>query len=153
MIEIMILLQVAGSIGGWMTFSLVLVTAFIGAQLVRQQGISTMLSARNKMESGTLPGQEMVEGVLLLIAGVLLVTPGFVTDAIGFLFVLPMSRPAIATFLMKHLKVSAANPQFQQGHNPFGGSPFTHNNSGHSHNDDVIEGEYHHTEDSRKKLD
>ena len=89
MIEIMILLQVAENIGGWFTFSLVLITAFIGAQLVRQQGISTMLTARTKMASGTVPGQELVEGVLLLIAGVLLVTPGFVmTGLVSYLYFL-----------------------------------------------------------------
>ncbi len=151
MIEIMILLQVAENIGGWFTFSLVLITAFIGAQLVRQQGISTMLTARTKMASGTVPGQELVEGVLLLIAGVLLVTPGFVTDGIGFLFVLPMTRPAIARFLMSQFTVKAMHGGFQ-GDNPFGGNSQAKPQEKNRTDGDIIEGEYHDASNDKNRL-
>ena len=87
--EIALLLQVGDMIGGWNTVGLIIVTAFVGAYLVRQEGLSTLQKAQQKMANNEVPGKEMMEGLMLVIAGVLLVTPGFITDIIGFLFVLP----------------------------------------------------------------
>lgn len=100
-VEIALLINVGEIVGGWNTVAIVIITAFIGAHLVRQQGIQTLATAQNKMRTGEMPGQEMAEGLLLLVAGVLLVTPGFITDGIGFLFSLPFTRPLIAAALMK----------------------------------------------------
>lgn len=115
-VEISLLLHVGEQIGGWNTVAIVILTAFFGAALVRQQGLSTLMEAQRKMQAGSLPGQEMAEGLLLVIAGVLLVTPGFITDIIGFLFSLPMTRPFIAKGLLNHLAgrviVSGQSSQF-----------------------------------------
>lgn len=111
-IEIAILINVGELIGGWYTVAIVILTAFAGAHLVRQQGLSTLMQAQQKMQAGTMPGQEMAEGLLLVIAGVLLVTPGFVTDGIGFLLSLPMTRPLIAKGLVKHLSLRVVSPSF-----------------------------------------
>lgn len=100
-IEIALLINVGENIGGWNTVAIVIITAFIGAKLVRQQGFATLRQAQLKTAGGELPGKELAEGVLLLISGVLLVTPGFITDGIGFLFALPATRPLIANYLMK----------------------------------------------------
>jgi UPF0716 protein FxsA len=108
-IEIALLINVGEQIGGWNTVAIVILTAFAGAHLVRQQGLTTLIQAQQKMQMGALPGQEMAEGLLLVIAGVLLVTPGFVTDTIGFLFCLPVSRPFIASRLLKSLSVRVVN--------------------------------------------
>lgn len=119
-IEIALLINVGESIGGWNTVAIVIVTAFIGAYLVREQGFQTMLQARHKMQHGQAPGQEMAEGLLLLVAGVLLVTPGFITDVIGFLFALPMTRPLLAKAMMRqfgaHVSVQTmhSNQSFYQ---------------------------------------
>ncbi|MCC2607568.1 FxsA family protein [Planctobacterium marinum] len=102
-IEIALLINVGEIIGGWNTVAIVIITAFLGAHLVRQEGIQTLTNAQLKMRSGEMPGQEMAEGLLLLVAGVLLVTPGFITDAIGFLFATPFTRPLIARYLMANL--------------------------------------------------
>tara|TARA_R110002167_G_scaffold153288_1_gene347436 strand:+ start:2484 stop:3107 length:624 start_codon:yes stop_codon:yes gene_type:complete len=141
-IEITILINVGEQIGGWYTVAIVIVTAFAGAQLVKQQGISTLMQAQQKMQAGTMPSQEMAEGLLLVIAGVLLVTPGFITDGIGFLLSLPMTRPLIAKGLVKHLSIKMVNPSFDGG--------FAQHQQPHSTNqsDDIIEGEFEHKDKS-----
>jgi len=135
-VEIAILINVGEQIGGWYTVVIVILTAFSGAHLVRQQGLSTLMQAQQKMQSGTMPGQEMAEGLLLVIAGVLLVTPGFITDGIGFLLSLPMTRPLIAKGLLKNLSVKVVNSSFDGN--------FAQHQQPHStgQSDDIIEGEF-----------
>ncbi len=139
-LEIAILINVGEIIGGWYTMAIVIVTAFAGAHLVRQQGIQTLMQAQQKMQLGTLPGQEMAEGLLLVIAGVLLVTPGFVTDGLGFLLSLPTTRPLIAKSLLKKMSVQAIHPNFKAGAGAGYGSQKTGDN-------DIIEGEFEHKDD------
>lgn len=136
-VEIAILINVGEHIGGWYTVAIVILTAFAGAHLVRQQGLSTLMQAQQKMQSGTIPGQEMAEGLLLVIAGVLLVTPGFITDGIGFLLSLPITRPLIAKGLVKHLSIKMVNPAFD-------GNFAQHHQQSHSkdQSEDIIEGEF-----------
>ena len=71
-IEIALLIEVGDRIGGWPTIGLVILTAAVGAALVRMQGVATLFQARRKLDMGQIPGQEMVEGLMLAIAGVLL---------------------------------------------------------------------------------
>ena len=142
-IEIAVLVNVGEMIGGWNTIAIVIFTAFAGAYLVRQQGLSTLTQAQQKMQTGQMPGQELAEGLLLVIAGVLLVTPGFVTDGLGFLFCLPMTRPVIAKLLVKNFPVNVVtNPQqpFQQS------QPFDHT---HRNQGNVFEGEFEAKDDTR----
>jgi UPF0716 protein FxsA len=113
-IEIALLIEVGDRIGGWPTIGLVILTAAIGATLVRMQGVATLFQARRKLDMGQIPGQEMVEGLMLAIAGVLLVTPGFVTDAFGLLLVAPFSRPLIARWLLSKMQVQVVQAQQQQ---------------------------------------
>ena len=144
-IEISLLISVGEQIGGWNTVAIVVATAMIGSYLVRQQGISTLVHAQQKMQQGTIPGQEVAEGLLLVIAGVMLVTPGFVTDALGFLFCLPMTRPLIAKGLLAKLSVQVVN-QAQGG---FSGQPGQGFGQRPSSNDDIIEGEYERKDDQK----
>jgi UPF0716 protein FxsA len=138
-IEIAILINVGDQIGGWYTVAIVIITAFAGAHLVRQQGLNTLMQAQRKMQSGTMPGQEMAEGLLLVIAGVLLVTPGFITDGIGFLLSLPMTRPLIAKGLVKHLSLKVINPSFNGNFSQHQQPPSSTDQS-----EDIIEGEFEH---------
>lgn len=103
-VEIALLINVGEVFGGWNTVAIVIVTAFIGAHLVRQQGLNTLATAQAKMRGGELPGQELAEGLLLLVSGVLLVTPGFITDGIGFLLSMPLTRPIIARSVMQQFE-------------------------------------------------
>ncbi len=149
-IEIMVLVNVTQEIGGWNTFFLVVATAFIGAYLVRQQGLATLTQAQRKMQAGGLPETEMAEGLLLVIAGVLLVTPGFITDGLGFLLSLPMTRPLIAKALLKKMTVKMASSQgagfhsYQQWQQP---------NRRTDGDSDIIEGEYENKDDPNERID
>jgi UPF0716 protein FxsA len=120
-LEIMLLINVSDNIGGWNTFAIVLITAFFGAYFVRREGANTLRDVQLKMAQGQMPGKELSEGLLLLVAGVLLVTPGFITDVLGLLFTIPFTRTPIAAALVKSfLKSGKAQGGFsfnQQGFN------------------------------------
>ena len=93
-IEIMLFIEIGGSIGTGPTLVLTLLTAIIGLALIRQQGLRTLFRAQQKMNWGELPAFEMLEGMLFAIAGVCLLTPGFFTDTIGFIILVPPLRRA-----------------------------------------------------------
>jgi UPF0716 protein FxsA len=95
LIELAVILKVNSFIGiGW-TLGLIVITAFVGVKLLRQQGLSTLLRANQKMQQGQIPAQELAEGFLLALAGALLLTPGFVTDGFGFILLAPVTRQAL----------------------------------------------------------
>jgi len=100
-IEIYVLIQVGAIIGAILTIVLILLTAVIGAVLLRQQGLSTLARFQAGLATGTLPAKEMIEGILLAVGGALLMTPGFVTDAMGFFCLIPITRTALAHYIMK----------------------------------------------------
>lgn len=120
-LEIMLLLNVSDNIGGWNTFAIVLITAFFGAYFVRREGANTLRDVQLKMAEGQMPGKELSEGLLLLVAGVLLVTPGFITDIVGLLFTMPFTRAPIAAALVKSFmksgKIQGGFSFHQQGFN------------------------------------
>jgi UPF0716 protein FxsA len=91
-VEMWILIQVGGEIGALPTIGLVVLTATIGLSLLKRQGLSTLMSARAKMDQGRIPAGELVSGVMLAVGGALLLTPGFVTDVVGFLLLVPATR-------------------------------------------------------------
>lgn len=95
-IEIAVMLKVGDAIGWLPTLAIVIFTAFIGTYLLRQQGMATLNTARQRLDAGEMPAQQMLEGMLLLVGGVLLLTPGFVTDAFGFACLVPITRHWIA---------------------------------------------------------
>jgi len=94
LIEMLLLFEVADVIGGLSTVGLVVLTAVIGVQILKRQGLSTLTRAQNRLRTGEIPAQEIVEGMLLAAAGALLLTPGFITDTLGFIFLTgPLRRP------------------------------------------------------------
>ncbi len=98
------LVTVGGLIGAGWTIFLVVLTAIIGASLVRSQGINTLARSQNSLARGELPAVELLEGGVLLIAGALLLTPGFFTDGIGFLLLVPpLRRRVIRTWILRAL--------------------------------------------------
>ncbi|MER2498458.1 FxsA family protein [Vibrio neptunius] len=145
-IEIGLFISVGGYLGLWPTIALVLITAFVGASLVRSQGLQTLMSVQNRLQQGELPAQQIVEGVMLAVSGVLLLTPGFMTDALGMLVLLPAPRAAMAKYLMSKMTVQSVGGGFQGGfgagnfqQGPFDQDPFNHqpNKDGNT-----FEGEY-----------
>jgi len=96
LLEVLVLAKVAGLIGWPFTIVATVVTALLGSYLFRRQGLETWVRLNQRMQQGDMPGQEMVEGIMLLLGGALLITPGFITDAVGFALLLPGSRRAMA---------------------------------------------------------
>lgn len=114
-IEMLVLIEVGSIIGGFYTVLLVLLTAAIGVTLLKRQGLRALLSANEKMQAGQMPVAEIAEGMMLAIAGALLLTPGFVTDAVGFLLLSPGPRNALARRWIKSFANNAhTNFQYTQ---------------------------------------
>ncbi len=105
LIEIYFLVQVGEEIGAGMTILLVIITAIIGVTLLRQQGLRTLMKANQAMQAGKMPAQEMFDGFILAAVGILLVTPGFFTDGIGFILLVPSIRKALMHSLLKNMTV------------------------------------------------
>ena len=109
-IEIYFLIQVGGLIGVIPTIGLVVLTAVIGAALLRVQGLQTYLRFNQALNAGRLPATEILEGVALLIGGALLLTPGFFTDVIGFICLMPfLRRPLITALTARYNPMSNIN--------------------------------------------
>ncbi|MBM7037745.1 FxsA family protein [Vibrio ulleungensis] len=155
-VEIALFIQVGGALGVGMTVALVVITALVGASLVRSQGLQTIMSVQNRLQQGEMPAQQIVEGVMLAVAGVLLLTPGFMTDAFGMIVLMPAPRAAIAKQLMSRVQVQASSAQFghfeQHGqHNP-GQNPFQQSDRFDSmSNGNTFEGEYERKDDEERK--
>lgn len=132
--ELYFLIQVGAQIGAFSTIFLTVFTAILGGWMVRTQGFSTLMKVRDMIDRGEVPAIEMMEGTVLLICGVLLLLPGFVTDAVGFAFLVPPFRRWLLIAGLKGRGVMR----------PAGG-PKTPKTSGGNR---VIEGEYHREDDS-----
>ena len=132
LIEIYLFIQLGGLIGALPTVILVIVTALLGVSLLRAQGFSTMAKFQQEVSTGQLPATTMLEGVALIFGGALLLTPGFLTDTIGFLCLIPFTRRTIIAWLIKNMTVTS-NGAFYQSHRQQSSNP---------HDPDVIEGEF-----------
>lgn len=136
LVEIYILIQVGQVIGALWTVFFVVFTAVIGVQLLKTQGLSTMTRAQHKMNAGEMPAHELLEGLALVVAGAFLLTPGFFTDAFGFILLFPLTRSMIIRSLASRLMASgnfAMQSQYQQ--------------QSRTRSDDVIEGVKYHKDD------
>lgn len=100
-IEIWGLLKVGQWIGPWPTILAVVLTAVLGGFLTKQQGLQVLRLVQLQLRRGELPGSAIIDGVCILAGGVLLMTPGFFTDALGFLLLLPFTRGIVKIWLKK----------------------------------------------------
>ena len=96
LLELYILIKVGDLIGVMPTIAICILTAVAGAALMRYQGLRTITNLQAKLAQGEFPAQDLLEGVILLLGGVLLLTPGFFTDALGFICLVPKFRSVIA---------------------------------------------------------
>lgn len=119
-LELYLLIKVGSIIGALPTIAIVMMTAVIGTWLLRQQGLATLQRYQNNLGQGKLPAMELIEGMVLLFGGALLLTPGFFTDAIGFLCLIPVTRQALIWRFMKyaknHIQIRTAHMTGEQGH-------------------------------------
>ena len=148
LLEIFVLVKVGSSLGAWPTIMLVIITALVGSALVRSQGLQLLQQLHHRMAQGEMPGQQLIEGVMLLVTGVLLVTPGFVTDFCGLLLLQPKIRGKIAKLVLANVKL---NPNMSMsGHYSHSqtGSPFTGQKKDKD-DKDIIEGEFERKDDKK----
>lgn len=99
--EIYLIIKLGGFLGAFNTVAIIILTGFAGAALARMQGLETMLRVRQSLQQGLVPAEEMVDALLIFIAGIVLLTPGFITDAAGLLLLFTPSRFYIKRFLRR----------------------------------------------------
>lgn len=99
--EIYLLLLVGGVIGAFPTIFLVVLTAALGAWLLKQQGFATYRRFQENLAQGVMPAYEMIEGPIILLGGALLLTPGFITDILGFICLVPTLRKKLAQYVIE----------------------------------------------------
>ena len=105
-LEIVVFIEAGDRFGLWPTLAAIVVTAVIGATLVRIQGFGVLMRTRQTLDAGILPMAEAFDGLCLLLAGAFLLTPGFITDAMGFLLLVPPFRVALRRWIGRHLAAS-----------------------------------------------
>lgn len=157
LIEIMLFIKIGGTIGMTMTVLVVIVTALIGTFMLRTQGLATMRGAQASMDEGELPVDPVIHGIFLLIAGAFLLTPGFLTDGIGFALFLPPLRLALGRKILSavmargSVNIHASQQTWQTGGHAGGrqggpGRAHPGANDGHGR---TIEGEASEVEDDK----
>ena len=120
MIELYLLIMLGARIGPMPTIGLIVLTGILGATLARQQGVSTLAKIQNELKQGRAPTQELVEGAMIVVGGLVLLTPGILTDIFGFAMLVPGIRKSLA----KQFKVrfpqgfASASAGFQAGAKP-----------------------------------
>jgi UPF0716 protein FxsA len=103
-VELYVIIQVAHVIGGWETVAFLLVESLIGAWLMKRQGRGVLTRIQDALGAGRMPTRELVDGGLILFAGALMLTPGFVTDIFGFLLLIPPTRALVRAAVMRRFK-------------------------------------------------
>ncbi|MCB1762647.1 MAG: FxsA family protein [Gammaproteobacteria bacterium] len=129
LIELYFLIQVGSEIGAIPTIALTIFTALLGGMMVKVQGFSTALRVRDALERKEMPALEILEGAVLLMTGIMLLLPGFITDLIGFLLLAPPLRRWLLLYFLKHSGILQRQ------------SPLRPDHPNHA-DTDVIEGEY-----------
>jgi len=102
--ELYLLIEIGKHIGVMATVGIIILTGLIGAYLVRSQGFMMLRKIRNDLHQNILPGDSLLQGVIILAGGIFLITPGFITDIAGFIFLIPVSRQIVKKYLLAWLK-------------------------------------------------
>lgn len=109
LIELYVIIQVGGAIGAWNTIGILLLDSIIGGWLMKREGLGIMRRVQEQLGLGRVPGKELVDAFLILFGGALMLTPGFVTDIVGILLLLPPVRAVVRASLAKRFRVIALN--------------------------------------------
>lgn len=105
-VELYLLIRLGSVIGAFATILLVLGTGIVGAALARTEGFAVLQKLQHRMNHGEFPAEEMIDGLCILIAGVVLITPGIITDLLGFLLLLPPTRAVLKRAITRYLRYS-----------------------------------------------
>jgi UPF0716 protein FxsA len=118
-LEIYLLIKVGSIIGGLTTILLVIVTAIIGTHLLRSQGIATLQKVQTTLQQGQMPTEALLEGIFIILGGALLLTPGFFTDAVGFICLIPILRQSLVSWLRKRIQLTPSSFSQSSPKSPF----------------------------------
>ncbi|PIW11934.1 MAG: membrane protein FxsA [Candidatus Infernicultor aquiphilus] len=103
-VELYILIEVGKKIGSLTTIGIIILTGILGTYLIKSQGFMILRKIQNDLNEGIMPGDSLIQGAIILLGGVLLLTPGFITDIMGFIFLIPAGRKIVKKYLLKWLK-------------------------------------------------
>lgn len=142
LLELYLIIKVGGYIGALWTVIIVIGTAVVGVNLLRMQGFNTLRRAQQNMEQGAMPAMEMMEGIVLAVGGALLITPGFLTDTLGFICLIPFTRQALIRGFIKRGSVQMHGFHGQSSYQSHTEAHRKQNNAGRT-----LEGEFHRTDD------
>ena len=120
-LEIFVIIRVAGSLGIGETILVLVVVSVVGAWMVRRSGLGVLAQIRSRLARGELPAKELVDGLLILIGGLLMLTPGFVTDAVGLLLLVPPARLVVRSLLVRRFGKKLRVAGWSAGPGGFGG--------------------------------
>lgn len=146
LIELMILLEVGSIIGSGWTFIIIIATAILGTKLVKQQGVQTWTKIQQELATGSLPAQAMFDGICILVSGVLLITPGFMTDIFGLLLLTPPFRKAV--YLQVGHRVQVRGAGFNTSGFGQGGGGFSNQSTGRTFENEMDQNTHQDTGDS-----
>ena len=104
-IEIYLLIEIGSIFGVLTAITLVILTGFLGAFMARMQGLQTLFRIQESLREGRMPSRELLDALLIVIAGLVLLTPGFLTDSAGFLLLIPTTRNSIKSWLQRQIKL------------------------------------------------
>ncbi|MBE88151.1 MAG: exclusion suppressor FxsA [Rhodospirillaceae bacterium] len=145
--EIAIFIEAGELIGFWATLLVVVFTAIIGTAMLRQQGMSVLRSAEAALQRNELPMEEVATGICLLVAGALLLTPGFLTDLVGFALLISPFRHFLGMLVFRHY-VNSGRTSIWMGGAKRAGHSSSNDPSGDAGSAPVIDGEYHEVNNS-----
>ena len=106
-IELALLIKIGTMIGAFETIMIIIITGMAGALMVRSAGIDCFFRIQKNLNSGIIPTDDLLSGLLILVAGAFLITPGLLTDAAGFLLLIPVTREVLKKYLKKYVKIKA----------------------------------------------
>ena len=110
-VELYVIIQLGHAIGFGNTIAVMIIVSLVGAWLVKREGISALRKAQRELDAGRMPGKQLVDGLLILLAGALLLTPGFVTDVFGILLLLPPVRALVRGRVSKRMSTRVITVQ------------------------------------------
>ena len=130
LLELYVIIQVAGGMGTGQTILLLILVSVVGAWMVRRSGLGVLNQIRNRLNLGQLPAAELVDGLLILVAGALMLTPGFITDAVGLLLLFFPTRVLVRSLLMRHFSKKITVGGWPAGPGGRGGFGFGYSSGG-----------------------
>lgn len=122
LVEIFVLVQVGQVIGPWWTILLLIAASALGAWLIKREGSRAWAALREALQTGRMPARELADAGLILIGGTLMLTPGFVSDVVGILLILPLTRPVARRLLTRMVAARLVGPVAGPPGAPFGSS-------------------------------